>query len=126
MAVNRTDARRGKPGGLFFCCIWRTPTDTDLETRKLRIADAVLVGLLALLLALAAPTETQNYRRKSSSFSVLRWAEMAALLTFGFPEIVFSNARSFDSSIWQTRRLGAVGISGNRAKGEQDSRAEIA
>ena len=28
--------------------IWRTPTDTDLETRKIRMADAVLVGLLAL------------------------------------------------------------------------------
>jgi hypothetical protein len=27
-----------------------TPTDTDLETRKLRIADAVLVGLLALFI----------------------------------------------------------------------------
>ena len=36
--------------------------------------------------------DTQNYRRKSSSFSVLRWAEMAALLTFGFSERVFSNA----------------------------------
>jgi cytochrome bd-type quinol oxidase subunit 2 len=30
--------------------IWRTPTETDLETRKLRIADAVLVGLLALFI----------------------------------------------------------------------------
>ena len=28
--------------------IWRTPTDTELETRKIRMADAVLVGLLAL------------------------------------------------------------------------------
>jgi hypothetical protein len=30
--------------------IWRTPAETDLETRKLRIADAVLVGLLALFI----------------------------------------------------------------------------
>jgi cytochrome bd-type quinol oxidase subunit 2 len=30
--------------------IWRTPTDTDLETRKIRMADAVLVGLLALFI----------------------------------------------------------------------------
>jgi cytochrome bd-type quinol oxidase subunit 2 len=30
--------------------IWRTPTEADLETRKLRIADAVLVGLLALFI----------------------------------------------------------------------------
>jgi cytochrome bd-type quinol oxidase subunit 2 len=30
--------------------IWRTPTEADLETRKLRIADAVLIGLLALFI----------------------------------------------------------------------------
>ena len=24
--------------------VWRTPTDTDLETRKIRMADAILVG----------------------------------------------------------------------------------
>jgi cytochrome bd-type quinol oxidase subunit 2 len=30
--------------------IWRTPTDTDLETRKIRMADAVLLGLLALFI----------------------------------------------------------------------------
>src|SRR5215468_11389755 len=30
--------------------IWRTPTDTELETRKIRMADAVLVGLLALFI----------------------------------------------------------------------------
>jgi cytochrome bd-type quinol oxidase subunit 2 len=30
--------------------IWKTPADIDLETRKLRIADAVLVGLLALFI----------------------------------------------------------------------------
>jgi cytochrome bd-type quinol oxidase subunit 2 len=30
--------------------IWRTPAEADLETRKLRIADAVLVGLLALFI----------------------------------------------------------------------------
>jgi len=28
--------------------VWRTPTDTDLETRKIRMADAILIGLLAL------------------------------------------------------------------------------
>lgn len=40
-----------------------------------------------------------RYRRRSSSFSVLRWVEMAALLTFGF-----SNARSLDSSVLQTMK----------------------
>ena len=30
--------------------VWRTPSDTDLETRKIRMADAVLVGLLALFI----------------------------------------------------------------------------
>ena len=30
--------------------IWKTPTDTDLETRKIRMADAILVGLLALFI----------------------------------------------------------------------------
>jgi hypothetical protein len=34
----------------------------------------------------------QNYRRKSSSLSVLRWAAMATALTFGFPESDSSNA----------------------------------
>ena len=43
----------------------------------------------------------RNYRRESSSFSLLRWADMATF-TFGFPERVFSKARSFDSSVWQT------------------------
>src|SRR5262245_13491947 len=33
-----------------------------------------------------------NYCRESSSFSVLRWAAMAALLTFGFSERDCSNA----------------------------------
>jgi cytochrome bd-type quinol oxidase subunit 2 len=33
--------------------IWKTPTDTDLETRKLRIADVILVGLLALSIFIA-------------------------------------------------------------------------
>ena len=30
--------------------VWKTPTDTDLETRKIRMADAILVGLLALFI----------------------------------------------------------------------------
>jgi hypothetical protein len=38
-----------------------------------------------------------NYRRNSSSFSVLRWA---AMLAFGFSER--SNPCSFDSSVWHT------------------------
>ena len=30
--------------------VWKTPTNTDLETRKIRMADAILVGLLALFI----------------------------------------------------------------------------
>jgi hypothetical protein len=40
----------------------------------------------------AGDAANQNYCRKSSSFSVLRWAAMAALLTFGFSEKDCSNA----------------------------------
>jgi hypothetical protein len=40
----------------------------------------------------AGDAANQNYCRKSSSFSVLRWAAMAALLTFGFSERDCSNA----------------------------------
>src|SRR5262249_50770802 len=36
--------------GFFF---WKNPTDTDLETRKIRMADAILVGLLALFILAA-------------------------------------------------------------------------
>src|SRR6266496_2123469 len=40
----------------------------------------------------AGDAANQNYCRKSSSFSVLRWAAMAALLIFGFSERDCSNA----------------------------------
>jgi hypothetical protein len=50
----------------------------------------------------AAHAADENYRRKSSSLSVLRWDAMAAALTFGFPESDSSNASSFDSSVRQT------------------------
>ena len=43
-----------------------------------------------------------RYRRKSSSFSVLRWRAMPAVLTFR--SWGFSNATSFDSSVWQTEK----------------------
>ena len=35
--------------------VWRTPTDTDLETRKIRMADAILVGLLVGFSAATGP-----------------------------------------------------------------------
>jgi cytochrome bd-type quinol oxidase subunit 2 len=33
--------------------IWSTPLDVDIETRKIRMADAILLGLLALLVFVA-------------------------------------------------------------------------
>ena len=58
--------------------IWRTPTDTDLETRKIRMADAVLVGLLALFIftAILYFVDPEGGVRKSSTRrrrSFLRW-----------------------------------------------------
>ena len=50
----------------------------------------------------AGDAADQNYHRKSSSLSVLRWAAMATALTFGFAERDSSNACSFDSSVRQT------------------------
>ena len=49
--------------------VWRTPTDTDLETRKIRMADAVLVGLLALFILLQFSTSSipKARGRKSST-----------------------------------------------------------
>ena len=40
----------------------------------------------------AGDAADQNYRRRSSSLSVLRWAAMATALIFGFPERDSSNA----------------------------------
>jgi fucose permease len=33
--------------------IWSTPSNVDIETRKIRMADAILLGLLALLVFVA-------------------------------------------------------------------------
>ena len=47
--------------------VWRTPTDTDLETRKIRMADAILVGLLALFIFTAFSTSSIPKARGSKS-----------------------------------------------------------
>jgi hypothetical protein len=47
--------------------IWRTPTDTDLETRKIRMADAVLVGLLALFILQFSTSSMPTARVRKSS-----------------------------------------------------------
>jgi hypothetical protein len=70
--------------------IWRTPAETDLETRKLRIADAVLIGLLALFIFTAilyfvdAEGAGAEISTKLLQSFLLWWAR--SLATFLVPE----------------------------------------
>src|SRR5262245_63603818 len=49
--------------------IWKTPTDTDLETRKIRMADAILVGLLALFDSLLRRSRRRGGANLQQGFS---------------------------------------------------------
>jgi hypothetical protein len=66
-------------------------------------------------------TQGKTYRRRSFPFIVWRWAEMAALLTFGFPERVISNGCWLDPVSRRTRQRAALrrrrdGRHGHRSK----------